>query len=67
LIRFGCGTLAGSLTVGGGLIWTFGPGGPLSYESRALRALKNDPVGHETILDVKAVHTEKSELPDWTT
>ena len=67
LIRIGCGTLAGSLTVGGGLTWAFGPGGPLSHEARQLRALKNDPMGHETILGVKAVHTEESELPGWTT
>ena len=67
LIRIGCGTLVGGLAVGGGLTWAFGPGGPLSYEARALRALKNDPMGHETILGVKAVRTEESELPGWTT
>ena len=67
LIRIGCGTLAGGLTVGGGLTWAFGPGGPLSHEARQLGALKNDPMGHETILGVKAVHTEESELPGWTT
>ena len=67
LTRIGCGALVGGLAVGGGLTWAFGPGGPLSYEARALRALKNDPMGHETILGVKAVRTEESELPDWTT
>ena len=67
LIRIGCGTLAGGLTVGGGLTWAFGPGGPLSHEARQLGALKNDPMGHETILGVKAVQTEESELPGWTT
>ena len=67
LIRIGCGTLVGGLAAGGGLTWAFGPGGPLSHEARQLRALKNDPMGHETILGVKAVHTEESELPGWTT
>lgn len=67
LTRIGCGTLVGGLTVGGGLTWALGPGGPLSHEARQLRALKNDPMGHETILGVKAVHTEESELPGWTT
>ena len=67
LTRIGCGALVGGLAVGGGLTWAFGPGGPLSYEARALRALKNDPMGHETILGVKAVRTEESELPGWTT
>ena len=67
LTRIGCGTLVGGLTVGGGLTWALGPGGPLSHEARQLRALKNDPMGHETILGVKAVRTEESELPGWTT
>ena len=62
LTRIGCGTLVGGLTVGGGLTWAFGPGGPLSYEARALTALKNDPMGHETILGMKTVHTEESDL-----
>ena len=67
LTRIGCGALVGGLAVGGGLTWAFGPGGPLSYEARALRALKNDPMRHETILDIKAARTEESELPGWTT
>lgn len=67
LIRIGCGTLAGGLVVGGGLTWAFGPGGPLSYEARRLRALKNDPMGAKTILGLTAVRTEESELPEWTT
>ena len=67
LIRIGCGTLAGGLTVGGGLTWAFGPGGPLSHEARQLKALKNDPMGAKTILGLTAVRTEESELPGWTT
>ena len=67
LARIGCGTLTGGLTIGGGLTWAFGPGGPLSYEARRLRALKNDPMGAKTILGLTAVHTEESELPGWTT
>ena len=62
-----CGALTGGLTIGGRPTWTFGPGDPLSYEARALRTLKNAPMGHETILGVKAVRTEESELPGWTT
>ena len=67
LTRIGCGALVGGLAVGGGLTWAFGPGGPLSHEARQLRALKNDPMGAKTILDLTAVHTEESELPGWTT
>ena len=67
LARIGCGTLTGGLAIGGGLTWAFGPGGPLSYEARRLRALKNDPMGAKTILGLTAVHTEESELPGWTT
>ena len=67
LTRIGCGALVGGLAVGGGLTWAFGPGGPLSYEARALRALKNVPMGHEPILDIKAARTEESERPGWTT
>ena len=63
LARIGCGTLTGGLAIGGGLTWALGPGGPLSYEARQLRALNNDPMGHETILGVKPVHTEELELP----
>lgn len=63
LARIGCGTLTGGLAIGGGLTWAFGPGGPLSYEARRLRALKNDPMGAKTILGLTAVHTEESELP----
>jgi len=65
LARIGCGTLTGGLTIGGGLTWAFGPGGPMSYESRALRALKNDPMGHETILDHKASETEEIKPSKW--
>ena len=67
LARIGCGTLTGRLAIGGGLTWAFGPGGPLSYEARQLRALKNDPMGAKTILGLTAVRTEESELPGWTT
>ena len=67
LARIGCGTLTGGLAIGGGLTWAFGPGGPLSYEARQLRALKNDPMGAKTILGLTAVRTEESELPGWTT
>ena len=67
LTRIGCGTLVGGLAVGGGLTWTFGPGGPLSHEARQLKALKNDPMGAKTILGLTAVRTEESELPVWTT
>ena len=67
LTTIGCSTLAGGLTIGGGLTWAYGPGGPLSYEARQLRALKNDPMGAKTILGLTAVRTEESELPGWTT
>ena len=65
LTRIGCGTLVGGLAVGGGLTWAFCPGGPLSYEARALRALKNDPMGAETILDHKAIETEETKPTEW--
>ena len=65
LDRIGCSTLTGGLVIGGGLTWAYGPGGPLSYEARRLRALKNDPMGNKKILGHEAIQTNDSPLPKW--
>lgn len=65
LIRTAGLVIGGGLAIAGGYVWTHGPGGTLSYEARRLRALRDDPMGAETILGVSAVFTESRELPRW--
>lgn len=65
LIRTAGLVIGGGLAIAGGYAWMHGPGGALSYESRRLKALRDDPMGAETILGVSAVFTVSPELPTW--
>ena len=64
LIRLGSLGLTGGLLLAGGL-WSFRPGGPLTEDGKLLRALRNDPMGAETILDHKAIETEETKPTEW--
>ena len=64
LIKVGCLGLTGGLLLAGGL-WSFRPGGPLTEDGKLLRALRNDPMGAETILDHKAIETEETKPTEW--
>jgi len=64
LIRVGCLSLTGGLLLAGGL-WSFRPGGPLTEDGKLLRALRNDPMGAETILAHKAIETEETKPTEW--
>ena len=58
-------------TIDGGLViaveheWTYGPSWAPPYETRGLKALRDDPMGAETILEISAVFTDSEELPTW--
>ena len=58
-------------TIDGGLViaveheWTYGPSWTPPYETRGLKALRDDPMGAETILEISAVFTDSEELPTW--
>lgn len=64
LIRLGSLGLTGGLLLAGGL-WSFRPGGPLTEDGKLLRALRNDPMGAETILDHKADETKEIKPAEW--
>lgn len=56
-------------TIDGGLViaveheWTYGPSWAPPYETRGLKALRDDPMGAETILGISAIFTESPEFP----
>ena len=62
---------AANPTIDGGLViaveheWTYGPSWAPPYETRGLKALRDDPMGTETILEISAVFTDSWELPTW--
>ena len=64
LIKVGCLGLTGGLLLAGGL-WSFSPGGPLTEDGKLLRALRNDPMGAETILNHKASETKEVKPTEW--
>lgn len=64
LIRIGCLSLTGGLLLTGGL-WSFRPGGPLTEDGKLLRALRNDPMGAETILNHRASETDETKPTEW--
>ena len=53
----------GGLATAGGYAWRHGPGGALSYAAKRLRALRDTPMGTETILGISAIFTESPEFP----
>ena len=55
----------GGLATAGGYAWRHGPGGALSYAAKRLRALRDTPMGTETILGISAIFTESPEFPGW--
>lgn len=64
LIRVGCLSLTGGLLLSGGL-WSIRPGGPLTEDGKLLRALRNDPMGAETILNHRASETDETKPTEW--
>lgn len=64
LVRTAGLVIDGGLATAGGYAWRHGLGGALSYAAKRLRALRDNPMGAETILGISAIFTKSPEFPE---